>query len=111
MTLRHQGQKAGSEPDESYCIGSNKEIPDLVIEVIVTSGGINRLALYQRLGVSEVWFWQDNSLSLYSLRPDALEQYAETFGYEKISVSELLPDLDIDLPNAMYSKSKSPCCR
>lgn len=96
-TLRREQKQAGSEPDESYCIGSNKDSPDLAIEVIVTSGGINRLALYQRLGIPEVWFWQDNRFSLYHLRSDALAQYADTFGYERIGCSELLPHLDIDL--------------
>lgn len=96
-TLRQENQNAGSEPDESYCIGSNKEIPDLAIEVIVTSGGINRLALYQRLGIPEVWFWQNGRLSLYHLRSDASDQYVDTFGYEQIDCSELLPGLDIAL--------------
>ena len=36
-TLRREKKQAGSEPDESYCIGSNKEVPDLAIEVIVIS--------------------------------------------------------------------------
>ena len=96
-TLRREQQQAGSEPDESYCIGSNKDIPDLAIEVIVTSGGINRLALYQRLGIPEVWFWQNNRFSIYHLRPDALSQYADTFGYERIGCSKLLPNLDVHL--------------
>ncbi|MEM9503643.1 MAG: Uma2 family endonuclease [Cyanobacteria bacterium P01_E01_bin.43] len=34
-TLKKFEQQAGGEPDESYCIGTNKEFPDLAIEVIV----------------------------------------------------------------------------
>jgi Uma2 family endonuclease len=30
-------------PDEAYFIGTDREIPDLVIEVIVTSGSLNKL--------------------------------------------------------------------
>ena len=55
-TLQRPEQGAGGELDESYCIGTDKDFPDLAIEVIVTSGSINRLELYRRLGVQEVWF-------------------------------------------------------
>ena len=96
-TLRKPNKKAGGEPDESYCIGTDKEFPDLVIEVVVTSGGINRLDMFRRLGVLEVWFWQNNRFKLYRLREETPTQFASTFGYELISRSELLPDLDINL--------------
>lgn len=66
---------------------TKKAIPDLVIEVIFTSGGINKLELYQRIGVPEVWFWEDGLLKLYRWRDR----------YEQIERSELLPDLDISL--------------
>ncbi|NJL48565.1 MAG: Uma2 family endonuclease [Leptolyngbyaceae cyanobacterium SM2_5_2] len=60
--------EAFAQADQSYCIGTSKPIPDLSIEVIVTSGGINKLARYQVLGVPEVWFWEDGVFSLYHLR-------------------------------------------
>jgi Uma2 family endonuclease len=96
-TLKQPEQGAGGEPDESYCIGTNKETPDLAIEVIVTSGSINRLELYRRLGVPEVWFWQNNRLKLYHQRGETAEHFADTAGYEAIATSEVLPGLDIEL--------------
>lgn len=96
-TLRNSNRQAGGEPDESYCIGSDKAIPDLAIEIIVTSGGIDHLELYRRLAVREVWFWQDNILTLYHLREDIPAQFAATAGYERIDQSELLPQLDLSL--------------
>jgi Uma2 family endonuclease len=96
-TLRNLDQQAGGEPDESYCIGSDKDIPDLVIEVVVSSGGINRLDLFRRLGVREVWFWQTDQFQLYHLREQPPAQFTQTFGYELINQSELLPTLDINL--------------
>ncbi|MEB3340353.1 Uma2 family endonuclease [Okeania sp.] len=95
-TFRKSEREVGGEPDESYCIGTDKEFPDLVIEVVVTSGGINRLALYQKLGIQEVWFWFEDRLAIYHLRQDA-EQFAATFGYEAINRSEVLPELNIEL--------------
>ncbi|NJM47681.1 MAG: Uma2 family endonuclease [Alkalinema sp. RU_4_3] len=81
---------ARAEPDESYSIGVKKSsVPDLVIKVTVTSGGIDKLEIYSRLKVPEVWFWEDGTIDLYCLRLDGR--------YEKSSCSELLPDLDISL--------------
>ncbi len=78
------GQK---EPDESYHINNKKDIPDLIIEVIVTCGGINILEIYQRIGIPEVWFWEDGVLTIYSLQES----------YQKVEKSVLLPDLDLNL--------------
>ncbi|KAM3101409.1 Uma2 family endonuclease [Phormidesmis sp. 146-12] len=83
-------REASAQADQSYCIGSVKPIPDLSIEVVFTSGGIDKLARYRVLGVPEVWFWQDGVLMLYSLNTD---------GYQRVDCSQLsgLEDLDIDL--------------
>jgi Uma2 family endonuclease len=90
MTQEKEGE-VSAQADESYCIGSVKPIPDLAIEVVFTSGGIDKLARYQALGVSEVWFWQDGVLALYHLRSG---QYEATIGRSEL---EGLQDLDIDL--------------
>ena len=97
MTLRNPEQRGGTEPDESYCIGTNKEIPDLAIEVVITSGGINRLEVYQRLGVREVWFWQNNRFLVYHFRSENVEQFQQTSGYELINSSEILPDINLTI--------------
>lgn len=78
------------QADQSYCFDTSKPLPDLSIEVIFTSGGINKLARYQALGIPEVWFWEDGAFSLYHLRED---------GYQSIDRSELpgLADLDLNL--------------
>ncbi|NEP05286.1 MAG: hypothetical protein F6K25_26890 [Okeania sp. SIO2G4] len=39
-TLKSQDKLKGIEPDQCCCIGSQKNIPDLAIEVVITSGGI-----------------------------------------------------------------------
>jgi Uma2 family endonuclease len=96
-TLRQPQAQAGGEPDESYCIGTDKEIPDLAIEVVVTSSGISRLDLFRRLGIREVWFWQTDHFQLYHLRPEAPWEFAATYGYEAITQSEILPALDLAL--------------
>lgn len=79
---------ARSEPDESYNLETKKKFPDLVIEVVITSGGVDKLAGYQRMGVTEVWFWEDGVLTLYHLRSS---------GYEEVTNSELLSNFPLDI--------------
>jgi Uma2 family endonuclease len=86
-TLGSQTLGGRKEPDESYNFSVKKPIPDLVIEVIITSGGIDLLQLYQRLEVPEVWLWQDGAIEIYRLES----------GYETIDRSYFLPDLNLDV--------------
>ncbi|RUT08234.1 hypothetical protein DSM106972_014020 [Dulcicalothrix desertica PCC 7102] len=57
--------------------------------------------IYRRLGVAEVWFWEINQLKIYHLRDSGLlpktTVFPDTYGYELITASELLPSLDIEL--------------
>ena len=81
---------ASLQADESYCFGGPKSVPDLAIEVVFTSGGVNKLEKYQAIGIPEVWFWEDGVLSLYCLREE---------GYERVDRSEIpaLAELDLAL--------------
>jgi Uma2 family endonuclease len=88
MTMRDAPAARGIEPDECYAIGSAKESPDLAIEVIWTHGGIDKLEVYRKLGVREVWIWESGRLCLHALRGER---------YQPITSSELLPELDIGL--------------
>ena len=87
-TLGNPEQNVRREPDESYNINRKKAIPDFLIEVVITSGGLDKLACYQRLQIPEVWFWMDDQLSIYQLQ--------ET-GYLEVAQSQLLPNLDLDV--------------
>ena len=106
-TFRKEAVKRGLEPDECYCLGELKEVPDIAIEIALTSGenprrrktqgnahqesgGIDKLSVYQGLSVTEVWFWQNNLFILYRLKQGE---------YQQIDRSEFLPDLDFNLPS------------
>ncbi|MDJ1171179.1 MULTISPECIES: Uma2 family endonuclease [Roseofilum] len=85
-TLGSQDLGGRKEPDESYCLHEKKSIPDLAIEIVLTSGGIDSLEVYRRVGVPEVWFWEDGAIAVYSL---------QSTEYRLVKNSELLPDLDL----------------
>ena len=64
----------------------------MAIEVVWTSGGIDKLEVYRQLGVREVWFYERGSLRFFALRRrKGRERYAEN------PLSELLPRLPRDL--------------
>ncbi len=88
-TLKRPEKLRGAEADESYVFGDlNKDRPDLAIEVIWTSGGLNKLDIYNALGVPEVWFWKNERIEVYELQG---EEYAA------VPSSRLLPGLDLEL--------------
>ncbi|MBE9194366.1 Uma2 family endonuclease [Synechocystis sp. LEGE 06083] len=87
-TRESKDESVSFEPDESYYLGEKKAHPDLAIEVNVSSGSAKKLEKYQRLGIGEVWMWQDKKFSIYFLDGDR---------YQTVSKSQLLPDLDIAL--------------
>ena len=87
-TLEDKEAERGVEPDECYVLGSADpmpERPDLAIEVVWTSGGLDKLQLYRKLGVRELWFWRREKLELFRLRDQQ---------YEPILASEVLPGID-----------------
>lgn len=87
-TVRSESDERGLEPDECYKIGvRDVTAPDLALEVIWTSGLLDKMEVYRGLRVREVWVWRDGRIEVSVLRGDA---------YERAARSELLPDLDLD---------------
>lgn len=95
-TLKSKRQKRGAEADECYTVGriaaSGRDRPDFAIEVVWTSGGIDKLEVYRKLGVREVWFYERGSLRFFALRGG---KGRET--YVELPRSELVPQLPRDL--------------
>ena len=75
------------QADLSYNFDIEKEISDLCIEVVVTSGNVAKLRKYQLLEVPEVWFWEERKISVFCLQDG---------DYVQSSHSLCLPDLDIE---------------
>ena len=71
-TFRKQEKRRGTEPG--------------AIEVVETSGSINKLEVYRRLEVREVWFFKPHQFEIYRLRGET---------YEQIEQSEVLPNLNL----------------
>jgi len=85
-TFRQEARERGLEPDECYCVGHELgDVPDIALEIVVTTGGIDKLEVYRGLGVPEVWIFKDGRFMLFGLQGDA---------YQPIAGSALVPALD-----------------
>jgi Uma2 family endonuclease len=91
-TFRREAKERGLEPDECYKLGKleDDDVPDLAIEVIVSSGLVDKMAVYAGLGVPEVWEWRPSTRALVVHR-------LIDGDYVRMEHSALLPDLDLRL--------------
>lgn len=88
-TLERKESLCAAEPDECYIFGREKRnVPHLAIEVEWTQRGIDKLAIYEKLGVEEVWFWRKGVIEIYILTDGE---------FVTAQHSRLLTNLDLEL--------------
>jgi len=89
-TLKNKRAKRGVEADECYVFGpepKRKRRPDVAIEVVWTSSGIDKLDVYRKLGVREVWYYEDGRIQVH---------VRKGVHYERVAESEALPGIDLE---------------
>ena len=104
-TLTDQAAERGAEPDECYVFGDSEHAtrPDLAIEVVWTHGGVNKLEVYRKLGVREVWYWSHGRIQPYEFVGEQ---------YQAIPTSNVLPGIDLpELARFVDSPSTSHAIR
>jgi len=103
-TMRRQLRRRGIEADESFWIANAERMkgrrrldlrkdppPDLAIEVDVSCGSLDRLAIYAALRVPEVWRLEGDDLRSYVLGPKGKYDVAEhSKSFPRITPSILL---------------------
>lgn len=89
-TRKRKRRRAAAEPDEQYYVRKRRRRrpPDLAIEVVWTNPAIDKLAIYERLGVREVWIWEDDELTAHVY---------ERGRWNPRRFSRVLPELDLEL--------------
>lgn len=110
-TFRREDLERGFEPDSCFYIQNEERVrgkdridltvdppPDLVIEIDITSPSINKLQIYARLGVPEVWRYDGRELKILVLKG---MEYAE------VGESVALPPLTDTALTDFVEKSKS----
>ncbi|MGV3660062.1 MAG: Uma2 family endonuclease [Prosthecobacter sp.] len=91
-TLRIPKDRA-KEPDDSFVFGDLKKTrPDMVLEVVLTSGAMDKLEFYAPFRIPEVWIWESSGLQVHVL---------DGGRYKKVKKSRLLPKFDISLAGSL----------
>ncbi|MBA2694011.1 MAG: Uma2 family endonuclease [Rubrobacter sp.] len=82
-TFKREDLDRGFEPDECFYFGENIELvrgkeninldagdppPNLVVEVDITNPSLDKLPIYARLGVAEVWRFPGGKAEIFALR-------------------------------------------
>lgn len=101
LTLKLDRVQKGVEPDSCYYVQSELLVrskqtidltvdppPDLVLEIDITSGSLDKLPIYADLGVGEVWRYDGYQLSVFSLDPSV-------GSYRKLDQSLIFPFLSL----------------
>ena len=80
VTLNRNDIKKGAEPDSSFYIQNADRIqgnkidisvdppPDLIIEVDITSSSTRSFAVYQQLGITEIWRYKNENVKIFQLQ-------------------------------------------
>jgi Uma2 family endonuclease len=100
-TLRRAEAEAGLEPDQCYYFANGKKVrdfclldltvdppPDLAIEIENTLSSLDRLQVYARLCIPEVWRFDGKTLEVHRLRSDGF--------YEVLPRSVELPSVPLE---------------
>jgi Uma2 family endonuclease len=110
-TFRRTDAQRGFEPDACFYVQNEESIrgksridldvdppPDLVIEVDITNPSLDKLPIYAQIGVSEVWRYDGDDLSFFTLDN---EEFSE------VEASIVLPPITARTASNLVEKSKS----
>jgi hypothetical protein len=87
MTTQNEVAACGLEPDEWYHRDRVAgEVPDLALEVVVSSPLLDKLEVHAGIGVREVWVWKNGAIEVFTLRRGR---------YDTIPTSRLFPEVDL----------------
>jgi Uma2 family endonuclease len=88
-TFRREAEARGVEPDESWRVErmiTRGQYPHIVLEVIETSPLVDKLSVYDRFEVPEVWLFELGKLTIHRRKTKG--------GYAKARRSAYFPKLD-----------------
>src|SRR5258708_6494362 len=109
-TFKRSSVERGLEPDECFWIQNEPAVrgrmeldllldhpPDLAFEVDISRSSLDRLEIYARLGIPEVWTFDGDSLRIRLLQPDGKYVEADaSLCLPPLPVHELVPYLQPD---------------
>lgn len=106
-TWKRQDLLTGIEPDNCFYIQNEPLIrgrldldlahdppPDLALEIDITSKSLNRMPIYARLGVPEVWRYEAGGLKIYHRADDRYQERDRSLAFPTFPGSDLIAFID-----------------
>lgn len=94
---------AGVEPDNCFYFQHESAIrgkltfdltqdppPDLALEIDMTSKSLNRMPIYARLGVPEIWRY-DNGIKIYQLQGEVYVETSVSLAFPTFPIQKIIP--------------------
>lgn len=101
-TWKREMMQSGVEPDNCFYFQNEALVrgklefdldkdppPDLALEVDLTSKSIPRLPLYARLGVPEIWQYENGALAIYQLQQGEYQTSPTSAIFPQLNILEL----------------------
>jgi Uma2 family endonuclease len=100
-TFRRSSLNKGVEPDECFYIQSAEEmigkkfaskeypIPDIAVEIDISTDSLDKFPIYAALEVSEIWIYNGKKVEFYKLVDEKYHQTIESLALPKISSEKL----------------------
>lgn len=101
-TFRREDISRGFEPDSCFYIEHEASVrgqakidlnrdppPDLVIEIDITSGSLDKFPIYRQVGVPEIWRYDGHRLTIYHLLNDEYRACESSRAFPEIKAANL----------------------
>jgi Uncharacterized protein conserved in cyanobacteria len=102
MTIRREDLKKGFEPDECFYLAHALEMvekgepdftvdppPDLAIEVDATRSSLDRVSLYESMGIPELWRFDGAAIVMLHLRAGHYEAAASSLSFPFLTPTDV----------------------
>jgi Uma2 family endonuclease len=101
-TWRREIKEAGLEPDNCFYFQNESRVrgklefdlerdppPDLSLEIDLTSKSLDRLPIYARLGVPELWCYDDGEITIYHLQQSEYIESTRSLVFPTLPIQDL----------------------
>lgn len=118
-TCDREDLSKGLEPDQCYYIQNETQVrgiaqidltqfppPDLAVEVDITSSSLNRFSIYADLNVSEVWRYDGQSLTIYTLQAGEYRVSSHSIALPILTAEDIMRFLALYFSNGENSVVK-----